>query len=188
MPRLFTGIMLPDDICDELMGLSEPMPGASWIEADNFHITLRFAGDMEKRPAHEFADALARIDADVFSLRLEGLGVFGGNDPRTLWAGVSASEPLNALARAHERAARSVGLGPEPRPFKAHVSLARLKHVRIDALTGFLERYALFRTRSFVVEEFALYSSRPQTGGGPYVIEETFPLKGAAPKDFGADF
>jgi 2'-5' RNA ligase len=180
MPRLFTGIELPDDISDELAGLEQPLPGANWIEQDNLHITLRFAGDIDNRTAHTFADELARIDQDVFKIRLEGLGFFGGKEPRTLWAGVSSSDALDALARANERAARSAGLAPESRPFKAHVTLARLRNADIPSLTALLQRQALLRTRSFVVEHFSLFSSRPKIGGGPYVVEEAFPLRGSA--------
>ena len=179
MPRLFTGIELPEDICDQLAELEQPLPGAKWIELDNFHITLRFAGDIDKRAAHEFAEELARIDQDVFEIRLEGLGVFGGKDPRTLWAGVSSSNALDALARANERAARAAGLPPETRAFKAHVTLARLRNTDIAALTMLLERRSLLRTRPFVVEHFSLFSSRPKIGGGPYVVEEVFPLRGS---------
>lgn len=181
MPRLFTGLELPGHIADLLSDIEQPLPGASWIEQDNLHITLRFAGDIDKRQAREFADALALIDADVFELALQGVGVFGGNDPKVLYAGIAASPELDALARAHERAARAVGLAPETRPFKAHVTLARLRNVSIPDLTRLLERYALLRSRPFLVEEFVLFSSRPQTGGGPYVVEEAFALRGARP-------
>lgn len=180
MLRLFTGVALPEDIRDALQDLEEPLPGAAWIESDNFHITLRFAGDIDNRTADDFADELARITFDVFPLQLEGVGIFGGNDPKILWAGVAPSPALDALARAHERAARSAGLAPESRPFRAHITLARLKHVQIDGLTRYLQRHALFRTRPFLVEDFALFSARPKTGGGPYVIEEAFPLRGAS--------
>jgi 2'-5' RNA ligase len=189
MPRLFTGIELPEDIRDALADLEQPLPAATWVEQDNLHVTLRFVGDIDNRLARDFADELSRIDLDVFEIRLEGLGVFGGRDPRTLWAGVSPSTSLDALARAHERAARSVGLAPETRTFKGHVTLARLRGVPIDGLTRLLEREALFRSRPFVVEHFTLFSSRPRVGGGPYVAEEEFALRGASrsPTDLSAE-
>lgn len=180
MPRLFSGIELPDDIKSNLSALEMPLPGASWIEEDDLHITLRFAGDIDNRLSHEFADELARIDMDVFELALEGVHVLGGNDPKILYAGLRASPPLEALARAHERAARSVGLQAERRPFKPHVTLARLRSADITSLTKVLQAHALYRSRSFVVEEFVLFSSRPKTGGGPYAVEESFPLRGAS--------
>lgn len=181
MPRLFSGLELPDDIKDQLSGLEVPLAGASWIEEDNLHITLRFAGDIDNRLAHEFADELSRIDVDVFELALEGVHVIGGNDPKILYVGLRASPQLDALARAHERAARSAGLAPESRPFKPHITLARLRHVDIVDLTRFLQAHALLRSRPFVIEEFVLFSSKPKTGGGPYHVEEAFPLRGARP-------
>lgn len=181
MPRLFSGLELPADIKDVLTDLEVPIPGAFWIEEDNLHITLRFAGDIDNRLAHEFAEELSRIDTDVFELALEGVHVLGGNDPKILYAGLRASPQLEALARAHERAARSAGLAPESRPFKPHITLARLRNVSIPDLTRFLQAHALLRARPFVIEEFVLFSSKPKTGGGPYAVEETFPLRGARP-------
>jgi 2'-5' RNA ligase len=187
VPRLFTGIALPPDIVATLADVEEPLAGASWIEEDDLHLTLRFAGDIDNRLAHEFAEELARIDADVFELAIEGIGVFGGNDPKILWAGVRPSAALDALARAHERAARSVGLAPVTRPFKAHITLARLRNAEIPKLTDILARRALLRARPFLVEEFLLYSSRPRTGGGPYVVEEAFRLRGSHHDDTAFD-
>ena len=149
MPRLFSGIELPEDIKDQLSDLEVPLPGAFWIEEDNLHITLRFAGDIDNRLANEFAEELSRIDVDVFELALEGVHVLGGNDPKILYAGLRASPQLEALARAHERAARSVGLSPETRPFKPHITLARLRNVVIPDLTRFLQAHALLRSRPF---------------------------------------
>ncbi len=122
MPRLFTGIEIPDEQREELARLRQPLPGSSrWIEPENLHLTLRFAGDIDNAQAREFADRLAGIDVDAFEVRLAGLGVFGGNEPRSLWAGVEAGPELEALARANERAARAAGLPPEA----AHLQAAR---------------------------------------------------------------
>ncbi len=180
MPRLFVGIELPDDIRDLISDLEAPLPGVRWIDSDNLHLTLRFVGDIDNRQAREFADFLSGIDVDAFEMHLDGLGTFGGKDPRTLWAGVSAGAPLDALARATERAARAAGLKPEGRTFKPHVTIARLNKPRIEALTRFLSRHGRFRSPTFVVSRFVLYSSKPLVGGGPYVVEEAFPLSGAA--------
>lgn len=179
MPRLFTGIQLPNDILSNLENIRQPLPGATWVRKENFHISLRFAGDIDNNLAHEFAHELARIDQDIFEIQPEGLGVFGGNDPKVLWAGIAPSEALETLARAHERAARAAGLPPERRSFKAHITLARLNHPRIEALTRILSRKASVKFRPFVVENFVLFSSKPLVGGGPYVVEEIFPLRGS---------
>jgi 2'-5' RNA ligase len=178
MPRLFTAIELPEDTCEELYRLRMPLPGARWIKPESYHITLRFAGDIANTDAREFADNLARIEPDGFELRVSGLGVFGGDDPHTLWAGVETTPELEELARAHEKAARNAGLPPETRAFKPHVTLARLKHSNVDAIARYLSRYSGYRSAPFFVGRTVLMSSRPGIGGGPYGIEERFPMRG----------
>lgn len=178
MPRLFTGIEIGADMRALLGGLKSPLPGASWVDSRNLHITLRFAGDVDNPTAREFADQLSMIDVPCFSIRLEGLGVFGKIDPHTIWAGVEAGPELERLARANERAARLAGLKPETRAFHPHVTLARLKHTRDEAVARLLGRHAAFRSPEILVSRFVLYSSKPSIGGGPYVAEETFLLAG----------
>lgn len=183
MPRLFTAIELPDDVRDQLARLSMPLPGARWIEREALHITLRFAGDVDNPTAAEFESALATIDVPAFEARLSGAGTFGGQSPRTLWAGIEAGPELDALARAHERAARAAGLAPEKRPFKAHVTLARLQNPRIEALARFLQHKSTLTGAPFLVDRFVLMSSRPKVGGGPYVVEASFPLETPWPQE-----
>jgi 2'-5' RNA ligase len=179
MPRLFTGIALPTSLAEQLSDLAMPLAGARWIEAEDMHITLRFAGDVDNRTAGEFHDALAAIDEPAFSLRLLGFGAFGGQQPRTLWAGVEESPWLEALARANDRAARTAGIAPDKHGFKPHVTLARLRGTRPEAVARVLGELGAFRSEPFPVETFHLFSSRPKVGGGPYVIEESFALSGA---------
>jgi 2'-5' RNA ligase len=81
------------------------------------------------------------------------------------------------LQRATERAAREAGLPPEPRNFKPHVTLARLRGARPDHVTGYLERQGAFLSSPFPVSEFVLFSSRDSVGGGPYVVEAAYPLE-----------
>lgn len=176
MPRLFTGLGLPDSVRHHLAMLTFPLPGAKWVEPDNLHLTLRFAGDIENHQAQEFADALSHIRCPAFEIRLQGLGVFGNKSPTALWAAVAPNPTLANLARQHETAARQAGLTPESRKFTAHVTLARFKHTRVERVARFLERNGAFASQPFLVDEFVLYSARPRTGGGPYVVEQSFPL------------
>ena len=178
MPRLFTALELPGDVRAELYGLHQPLPGARWVKPDDYHLTLRFAGEIEGGMAREFIANLAEIETDAFELTVSGLGAFGGNDPHSVWAGVAPSLALDALARAHEKAARNAGLPPEKHAFKPHITLARLKNARVDAVAQFLTRYSGYRSEPFFVGQAVLMSSRPRVGGGPYAIEDRFPLRG----------
>lgn len=185
MPRLFTGIEIPEEQRDDLRRLRQPLPGSSrWVEPDNLHLTLRFFGDIDNRKASELIEQLDGISVDAFEIRLSSLGAFGGNEPRSLWAGVEAGPELETLARANERAARAIGLPPDPRPFKPHVTLARLKYASPDLVARILGRIGAFRSEPFLVGRFVLFSSRPNIGGGPYGIEEAFALRGGEFADY----
>ena len=184
MPRLFAAISIPQEVALTLDRVRQPTPGAFWIPTSDMHLTLRFAGDMSPSQAREWVQELSLIRLPAFSLKLQGLGSFGGDEPRVLWAGVVPSEPLDALARACDRAARNARLPTEARTWKPHVTLARLRHTPVDAVVRILSRKATFNTDEFFVGKFALMSAKPGAGGGPYVIEEEFFLQGGQYVDF----
>ena len=176
MPRLFSGIEIPAPICERLTMLEGGLEGARWIDPENFHLTLRFIGDVDMLQAREFAAGLMSIAAQRFDIQLDGLGSFGGRKPRAVWAGVAPCPALTTLQQAHERVARAAGVAPESRNFVPHVTLARLRRVRAEAVARYLEQNGGFATSRFEVARFVLYSSRQSIGGGPYVVEEAFPL------------
>lgn len=185
MPRLFTALEIPQHIRMHLSLIRSPLTGARWVDAENMHITLRFVGDIDDRTADEFADALDGIHSTPFPVTIREVGSFGGRDPNVLWAGVDGGEPLNALYRANERAARSAGLPPEPRAFKPHVTLARMRGARHHAVARFLGENGGLRMEPFMVTRFVLLSARPGSGGGPYPVEAAYPFAGEGLGDVG---
>jgi RNA 2',3'-cyclic 3'-phosphodiesterase len=176
MPRLFSAIEIPQGIAARLTLLRARLTGARWIDPENYHLTLRFIGDVDGATAHDFTLALSEIAAAPFELKLNGLGSFGGNKPRAIFAGFAPSEGLAALRRANERAAREAGLPPEGRNFQPHVTLARLRGARADSVAAYLERQGRIEAEPFIVNRFVLYSSRASVGGGPYILEAAYPL------------
>jgi 2'-5' RNA ligase len=178
MPRLFTAIEIPVSVAERLAGLRGGLPGARWVEPENYHVTLRFAGDIDDATAREFTSALAAISLPPFEMQLDGLGSFGSRKPRSLWAGVVPNETLIALQKANERAAQKIGLAPEARNFHAHVTLARMRNGKAQPVARWLETRGGFQSLPFRVERFVLFSSRASTGGGPYVVEHAYPLAG----------
>ena len=177
MPRLFTGIAIPQDVALALSLLRGGVHGARWIDEESYHLTLRFIGDVENGAADELAAALENTAVPGFEIQLEGIGHFGNAKPRAIWAGVMSSPELDDLQARQERLCQQLGHDAERRKFTPHVTLARLKgRVSSFEVEEFEARHAGFKTRAFEVCEFVLYSSRPSKGGGPYVIEETYPL------------
>ena len=179
MPRLFTGLELPPDVGLSLSMLRGGLPGARWIDPENYHITLRFIGDVDDGLAREIASLLDQVRRRDFELRLDGLTSFGGRKPRAVIASVPPIAPLIELQAEHERLMQRVGLEPEGRKFTPHVTLARLRDSSSSQVAQYLAGRAPFRSSTFRVGHFVLFSSRALTGGGPYVVEAAYPLAGA---------
>ena len=81
MPRLFTAVEIPRSIADRLSMLRSGLHGARWIDPENYHLTLRFIGDVGGETAREFTDALGQVLASPFELKLNGLGVLAAASP-----------------------------------------------------------------------------------------------------------
>ena len=182
MPRLFTALEIPRDAALSLSLLRGGLPGARWVDVENYHITLRFIGDVEGHVADEIANALDRVRRPSFSLALSGVGAFGSKKPHAIWAGVIASPDLYALQAEIERICQRVGIAADPRKFMPHVTLARLRNPNPVDVAQYLSARGNFSTMPFKVTRFVLMSSRDSVGGGPYVVEEVWPLTGADPR------
>ena len=176
MPRLFTALEIPHDAALSLSLLRGGLPGARWIDTENYHITLRFIGDVEGHVADEIAYALDRVERPPFMLALTGVGQFGGKKPNSVWAGVDAKPELIQLQAEIERICQRLRLSADPRKFVPHVSLARLKNTEPVEVAHYLAARGNFATRPFKVGRFVLLSSRDSVGGGPYVTEEAYAL------------
>jgi len=178
MPRLFTALEIPRDAALSLSLLRGGLPGARWIDVENYHLTLRFIGDVEGHVADEIANALDRIDRPSFQMTLSGVGAFGGKKPHAVWAGVSASPDLTGLQGEIDRICQRLGLPADPRKFTPHVTLARLRNGSPLDVAQYLSARGNFAALPFRVGRFVLMSSRDSVGGGPYIVEEAWPLVG----------
>src|SRR6266436_1167483 len=123
MLRLFVGIGFPPELKLRLSLLCSGVPGAKWVDPGNFHLTLRFIGEIGEDVAADIDDALGRLRARRFTLQLARTGVFGGDRPRALWVGVERQPEMILLRDKIEQALIRIGLDPEPRRFAPHVTL-----------------------------------------------------------------
>ena len=176
MPRLFTGLEIPPSVAQSLSMMRGGLPGARWIDPENYHLTLRFIGDIDDALAHEIAEVLGRVRRGAFELRLDGLMSFGGRKPRALVASVAPIAPLMELQAEHERLLQRLGLEPEGRKYTPHVTLARLRDSSSHQVAEYLSARGHYRSAPFEVSRFVLFSSRASTGGGPYVVEDSYAL------------
>ena len=176
MHRLFVAIRPPEDIRDLLVDAMEHSPDFRWQDDEQLHLTLRFIGEVERPMADDLADALSRIRAQVFSIRVDGVGRFEQRSSGALWAGVDPRPPVAALAAKVERVCQEVGLEPERRAFFPHITLARWKGRRSREVADYLERKRDLRSAPFEVSEFILFESRLSRHGAHYEPVASYPI------------
>ena len=139
MPRLFIGLEVPETIATRLSFLRGGLPGARWADPSDYHLTIRFIGDIDRRLANEIDEEMADLYAEPIRVRITGLGVFGGDKPHTLYAGIEPNRQLVGLQADSERRLRRLGLAPEQRKFVPHVTLARLRGASTLDLADYLQ-------------------------------------------------
>ncbi|MCO6391335.1 RNA 2',3'-cyclic phosphodiesterase [Aliihoeflea aestuarii] len=188
MPRLFTALEIPRDVSLSLSLLRGGLPGARWIDPENYHLTLRFFGDVEGHVADEIAAALDRVRRASFTLALSGVGAFGSKKPHSIYAGIAPSPALHALQGEIDGICRRLGVPADPRKFTPHVTVARLRNVTPGEVAHYLSQRGNFSTAPFKVSRFVMMSSRDSVGGGPYVVEEAWPLDANEKAGVGADW
>ena len=177
MPRLFVAIDFPDTVNQRLASLAGGVRGARWLPPEQFHLTLRFIGEVGNDALADIAEALSAIRAAPFTVRLSGVGHFPPRgQPRVLWAGVEDNAALADLNRQIEARLRGIGLAPERRNFAPHVTLARLKQVSLGRVRDFLADHADYITESMAIDEFHLYSSTLGARGAVHLIEASYGL------------
>ena len=138
--RAFIAIHLPPDVQTALgrvtatLGEGLPRGAVRWVRPELMHLTLRFLGDTDvaRMPAVGRAMDTAVAGRAPFSLTLDGLGCFPNpRRPRVVWAGLAGdTAPLLALKAALDAQLAALGYPPEDKPFRAHLTLGRVKDER----------------------------------------------------------
>jgi len=178
MYRLFVAIDMPAAIRARLAGLAYGLPGARWVPEEQYHLTLRFIGEVDGALFRDIAATLETVTAPPCTLTIKGVGCFGARKgPRVLWAGVEADDTLFLLQRRIEGALVQVGVAPERRRFSPHVTLARFRTPPPrERLGRFLAGNNLFSAGPMTVDTFRLYSSHLSSKGAIHQVEAEYGL------------
>jgi 2'-5' RNA ligase len=177
--RLFIALPVPEEIADELTALQSGVPDARWVPAENFHVTLCFAGDVQGGVVRDLEEELSDIAGPPFPVSIAGVEQFSsGKQPRALVALVEHSDRLDWLQQKVSTVARNCGIEIERRKFRPHVTLARFP---AHAETGhhiaqFMASYSTFRAGPWVTQDFALYQSRQGRNGSIYTEQAAYEL------------
>ncbi len=145
---------------------------ASWTKPGNFHLTLKFLGDVHPDAIDEVSAALQPVAAAQrpFSLEIGGIGAFPHlNRPRVLWVGVKqGAAAIKRLAEAVNLQLARVGYPAESR-FHPHLTLARLRNrVNLGPLMHLFKKYDIIDEATVNVNEMVLMRSQLHPKGAVY--------------------
>lgn len=189
--RLFVACELPSAVRDGLAAIQRDLQaggadGLRWVRPEGIHITLKFLGEVAagRLPAIKARLAQAIASPLTIHLRPAAVGSFGSRTGlRVVWVGLAGDlAALAGVAESVDAAMSGLGFDAERRPFKPHLTLAR---VREDAtphqrarLTELLARYEPPALPAFTVDHIVLMRSRIGPGGAVYSRLAAFPEPG----------
>ncbi len=178
MPRLFVAIDLPETVKKAVKDICTGLPDARWVDILQHHLTLRFIGEVDEGLFNRIKTSLAEIRENRFSLTVQGVGCFPPKrPPRVLWVGIDKNETLMRLAEKTERVlVEHTRIEPEQRKFSPHITIARFREPSPAKVSDYLARNSSFRTESFPVDEFHLYSSTLTPAGALHRREASYVL------------
>ena len=173
MKRLFFGLELPDSIREELGGLELRVKGARMVPVEQIHLTMSFLGNVDSEREERLREALEAMRVPgAFFLPVMGVGVFGGDWPKVVWAGVGKGHPhLFALHQHLQDAVLQAGLEPDLKPFHPHITIARLREVSRQSLKPFLRMHEGREFGLWKVTEVVLFSSVVSGEGATHTVE-----------------
>ena len=132
--RLFIGLNLPKRERQRIQSATQLLREEDfplrWIRLENFHITMKFLGDVNSERVEQIEETMSEVANKnaVFSIVLGGFGAFPSiRSPNLIWLGVGASPKLRCLKQDLERALAECGFESEMRRFHPHITLARAK-------------------------------------------------------------
>jgi 2'-5' RNA ligase len=195
--RAFVAVEVSEAVAERVGAIVERLRASDggevkWVQAHHFHLTLKFLGETRRSDLPALSEALRGVagQAAPFSLQLAGVGAFPTvRRPRVVWLGATAGgEALPGLAAAMEAACAALGWAREEKPYRAHLTLGRVRErsrgapsrpaTRPEALTRALERESGSEAGETRVERIVLVRSELGRGGPVYTVLDAFPLNG----------
>ncbi|SMC21577.1 2'-5' RNA ligase [Desulfacinum hydrothermale DSM 13146] len=185
MIRTFVALDLPEPVQQSLEAFAAPLRQGDypvrWIPVERIHLTLKFLGNVPSERIGSMAQALSQAVSDLppFALQPAGCGAFPSiKKMRVVWVGVRGDlEALKALQKKVEGALAPLGFPPEDRPFRAHLTIGRVKGSRnLKGLQQALLAGQSFEGVAFDVSQVVLYKSDLKPDGARYTPLHRIPL------------
>lgn len=157
--RLFIAVAIPEAVKAKMeeaqaeLRRALPGHGVRWTRREQFHLTLKFLGDVDAARVEALEQAIraACRGFGVLHLRAERVGFFPDlRYPRVVWTGVQdQAERLPRLQQAVDAGTRDFTTEQKEERFTGHVTLARIKAIRRPEAEAFGKAAAAMAERGF---------------------------------------
>ena len=175
--RCFVAIEIPSTIRDKLAQIQDifrkHIRHASWVNPKNFHLTLKFLGEVEHTQLDTVEAAVRKVamNHSPFSMRVGGIGAFPSlKRPSVIWCGVKVgAAEISELAQEINLELDRCGYPRDERTSNPHLTIARIKE-RMDLrpFTDTFHQYERIDGASMTVHEISLVRSQLQLTGAVY--------------------
>lgn len=190
MKRLFLAVDLNLSVVEKLARLQEELVARldevediqiRPVEAPNIHVTLKFLGDVEADLIPQLEEKLLELVKPLFPFEVScrGLGVFPKpSRPRIIWAGLDekGSEVMGLLQQAIEADFETLGFETDPREYRPHVTIGRLKGRGQVDITDLIDEFGDLDFGSSYIRDIILYESVLRPEGAEYQVLNRFNL------------
>ena len=185
--RLFLAINLDPAVRRAIMDAAAPLraiaPDLAWVREPQLHLTVKFLGEQPDDLAARLADAMRGVGGRNRTIDAEvgGIGAFPNfRRPRVVWIGVTPEPKLELLHHDVESTCETLGIPVDGKPFRPHLTLARVKPRASDPRA--FRELARAATDVDYVEEIVITSvdlmaSELTTAGSRYRVVASVPLR-----------
>jgi 2'-5' RNA ligase len=181
MPRLFVAVDLPAGHAAAFQQLGHPDLQARWLPPEQYHVTLRFLGDVDEDRSQKLRVELESIDLPSFQMGGEGLDVFPSRrKPRVLVAHVNEEPGLMTLQQQINDLVTGMGFDEQRNPFNPHVTIARLQKATPREVRTYLNQHPEFKIEAFSAERFRLYESELGADGAVHNVLHEYLLRSSS--------
>ena len=185
--RAFLAVEPPAEIRKEIGNIQNNLKrlcpfDICWVKPDGIHLTLKFFGNVSEADIVAISGVAERNTQTVAPLHFEvkKLGLFPSQKrPRVLWIGLGGdTSSLFALQGRMERGLEECGFPKEDRPFRAHLTLGRIKAPgETGALAKIMEDSGDCTAGSFIADGLGIFKSDLMPRGAVYTKLAWFPFK-----------
>jgi 2'-5' RNA ligase len=152
---------------------------ASWVRPENYHLTVRFLGEIDPMSTLELDELCRRVAIAVspFDVFLDRVGAFPSFErARVIWVGGAAPSAYVALASSLNERLREMGFPKDRNETVAHVTLARVKGAPDPELPGSIDAMNPLPGWPLRADRIVLMESRLTPRGAIYTPLFTVPF------------